>query len=59
MRNNIEEERKARERANSFEDLQKKQNRLALLQRDSSGRYVNDIAELQEEINSDQQDLAD
>lgn len=59
VRNNIEEERKARERANSFEDLQKKQNRLALLQRDSSGRYVNDIAELQEEINSDQQDLAD
>lgn len=59
VRNNIEEERKARERANSFEDLQKKQNRLALLQRDSSGRYVNNIAELQEEINSDQQDLAD
>lgn len=59
VRNNIEEERKARERANSFEDLQKKQNRLALLQRDSSGRYANDIAELQEEINSDQQDLAD
>lgn len=59
VRNNIEEERKARERANNFEDLQKKQNRLALLQRDSSGRYANDIAELQEEINSDQQDLAD
>ena len=59
VRNNIEEERKARERANSFEDLQKKQSRLALLQRDSSGRYVNDIAELQEEINQDQQDLAD
>ena len=59
VRNNIEEERKARERANSFEDLQKKQSRLALLQRDSSGRYANDIAELQEEINSDQQDLAD
>lgn len=59
VRNNIEEERKARERANSFEDLQKKQNRLALLQRDSSGRYANDIAELQEEINQDQQDLAD
>ena len=59
VRNNIEEERKARERANSFEDLQKKQSRLALLQRDSSGRYANDIAELQEEINQDQQDLAD
>lgn len=59
IRNNIEEERKARERANSFEDLQKKQSRLALLQRDSSGRYANDIAELQEEINSEQQDLAD
>lgn len=59
VRNNIEEERKARERTNSFEDLQKKQNRLALLQRDSSGRYANDIAALQEEINSDQQDLAD
>lgn len=59
VRNNIEEERKARERANNFEDLQKKQSRLSLLQRDSSGRYANDIAELQEEINSDQQDLAD
>lgn len=59
VRNNIEEERKARERANSFEDLQKKQSRLALLQRDSSGRYANDIAELQKEINQDQQDLAD
>lgn len=59
VRNNIEEERKARDRANSFEDLQKKQSRLALLQRDSSGRYANDIAELQEEINQDQQDLAD
>lgn len=59
VRNNIEEERKARERANSFEDLQKKQSRLSLLQRDSSGRYANDIAELQEEINSEQQDLAD
>lgn len=59
VRNNIEEERNARERANSFEDLSKKQSRLALLQRDTSGRYANEIESLQEEIDDAQQELAD
>lgn len=59
VRQNIEEERRARDRVNSFDELSQKQSRLALLQRDTSGRYANDIAELEKDIQDQQQDLAD
>ena len=59
VRENIEAERKARDRANTFEDLSKKQSKLALLQRDTSGLYANEISSLQEEIDQTQQELAD
>ena len=59
VKRNIEEERKARERSQAFEDLAKKQSRLALLQRDTSGMYANEIAKLQSEIDEDQQNMAD
>ena len=59
VRKNIEEERKARDRANAYEELAQKQRRLALLQRDSSGRYDMEIQGLQEEIAQAQQNLAD
>ena len=59
VRKNIEEERKVRDRANAYEELAQKQRRLALLQRDSSGRYDMEIQGLQEEIAQAQQNLAD
>lgn len=59
VRKNIEAERDARDKANSYEDLSKKQKRLSLLQRDTSGRYSGEIQSLQEEIANAQQELAD
>lgn len=59
VKKNIDEERKAREKADSYEEISKKQKRLALLQRDTSGRYDTEIASLQEEIANSQQDMAD
>lgn len=59
VRKNIEAERDARDKANSYEDLSKKQKRLSLLQRDTSGRYSSEIQSLQEEIANAQQELAD
>lgn len=59
VRKNIEAERDARDKANNYEDLSKKQKRLSLLQRDTSGRYSSEIQSLQEEIANAQQELAD
>ena len=59
VRKNIEAERDARDKANNYEELSKKQKRLSLLQRDTSGRYSSEVQSLQEEIANAQQELAD
>lgn len=59
VRRNIEAERKARQKAKSYEDIADKQKRLALLERDTSGRYTSEVLQLREEIGQSQQDMAD
>lgn len=59
LKKNVEERRRLRDRDKSYESLAEKQRKLSLLKRDSSGAYANQIASLQDEINSLQQDLAD
>ena len=59
VRKNIEAERKARQKAKSYEDIADKQKRLALLERDTSGRYTSEVLQLREEIGQSQQDMAD
>lgn len=55
----IDEERSAREDAKKAEDLAQKQRRLAILQRDTSGLYATEAAQLQEQIAQDQQSARD
>lgn len=55
----IDEERAAREDSAKAEDLLQKQRRLAILQRDTSGLYATEAAQLQEQIAKDQQDARD
>lgn len=59
LRKNIEARRTARDRENDVEDITKKQKRLAMLMRDTSGRNAGEIADLQKEIQDAQQDLID
>lgn len=59
LRKNIEARRKARDRENDVEEIVKKQKRLAMLMRDSSGRNAGEIADLQKEIQDAQQDVID
>lgn len=59
VRDNIEEERNLRDTEKEYEDLEEQQRRLALLERDTSGRYDSEIAELREEIAETQQGLGD
>ena len=59
LRKNIEARRKARDRENDVEEIVKKQKRLAMLMRDSSGRNAGEIADLQKEIQNAQQDVID
>lgn len=59
LRKNIEARRAARDRENDVEDITKKQKRLAMLMRDTSGRNAGEIADLQKEIQDAQQDLID
>ena len=59
VRRNIDAERKARQKARTYEDLADKQKRLAMLERDTSGRYTNEVLQLREEIGQTQQDMAD
>lgn len=59
VRKNIEAERKIRQKVKSYEDIADKQKRLALLERDTSGRYTSEVLQLREEIGQSQQDMAD
>ena len=59
LRKNIEARRKARDRENDVDEIVKKQKRLAMLMRDSSGRNAGEIADLQKEIQNAQQDVID
>lgn len=59
LRKNIEARRDARNRENDVEDIAKKQKRLNMLMRDTSGRNASEIADLQKEIADAQQDLID
>ena len=59
LRKNIEARRKARDRENDVEEIVKKQKRLAMLMRDSSGRNAGEIVDLQKEIQDAQQDVID
>ena len=59
LRKNIEARRKARDRENDVDEIVKKQKRLAMLMRDSSGRNAGEIADLQKEIQNAQQDIID
>lgn len=59
LRKNIEARRAARDRENDVEDITKKQKRLAMLMRDTSGRNAGEIADLQKEIQDAQQNLID
>ncbi len=59
LRDNIDKRRKARDKEESYSDLAKKEKRLALLKRDTSGIYASEILALEEEITQQRQDLAD
>ena len=59
LRKNIDARRKARDRENDVEEIVKKQKRLAMLMRDSSGRNAGEIVDLQKEIQDAQQDVID
>lgn len=59
LRKNIEARRAARDRENDVEDITKKQKRLAMLMRDTSGRNAGEIADLQKEIQDAQQNIID
>lgn len=59
LRKNIDARRKARDRENDVDEIVKKQKRLAMLMRDSSGRNAGEIADLQKEIQNAQQDVID
>lgn len=59
LRKNIEARRAARDRENDVEDITKKQKRLAMLMRDTSGRNAGEIADLRKEIQDAQQNLID
>lgn len=59
LRKNIDARRKARDRENDVDEIVKKQKRLAMLMRDSSGRNAGEIADLQKEIQDAQQDVID
>jgi len=55
----IDEERRAREQENARQDIEEKQRRLALLQRDSSDANALEIKKLQDEIAQDQENYTD
>lgn len=59
LRKNIEARRDARDRENDVEEITKKQKRLNMLMRDTSGRNASEIVDLQKEIEDAQQDLID
>lgn len=59
LRKNLQKQRDLRNTENEEEELVKLERRLALLKRDTSGIYANDILELEEEIADKRQSIAD
>lgn len=55
----IDKQRKLREQANQWDDLQTKEKKLALMQRDTSGANASEINSLQKEIENDREQLLD
>lgn len=59
LRENIQKQRDLRNQEDEQKELEKMEKRLALLRRDTSGIYANEIAQLEEEITQKRQDMAD
>ena len=59
LQKSIDKQRKLREQANSYDDLEKDEKRLALLERDTSGANAAEIAALKEQIKNARQSLVD
>ena len=59
VKDNIDQERKAREESNKQKSYQQSLQRMQLLQQDTSGAYRNEIAQLGKEIEDKRQELYD
>ena len=59
LKANIQKQRDLRNQKDEEEELSKMEKRLALLRRDTSGIYANEIIQLEEEIAQKRQDMAD
>ena len=59
LKDNIDKRREARDKEKDYNDLAKKEKRLALLKRDTSGVYGAEILSLEEEIAQSRQELSD
>ena len=59
LKDNIDKRRRARDKETDYSDLAKKEKRLALLKRDTSGVYGAEILSLEEEIAQTRRELSD
>lgn len=59
LKDAIEKQRKLREQENSFEDLAKKERKLSLMRRDTSGANEVEVRNLEDEIQKDREQLLD
>ena len=59
LQKSIDKQRQLRDQANSYDDLEKQEKRLALLERDTSGANAAEIAALKEQIKDARQSLVD
>lgn len=59
LQSSIDQQRQARENANTESDIAEKQRRIALLKRDTSGSYALEIKQLEEDIKAAQEDYTD
>jgi TP901 family phage tail tape measure protein len=59
LQKTIDKQRELRDQSESEDSLAEKQKKLAILQRDTSGKYASQIKQLQEEITDEAQTLAD
>lgn len=59
LQKSIDKQRKLRDQAKSYDDLEKDEKRLALLERDTSGANAAEIAALREQIKNSRQNLVD
>jgi len=55
LKDAIEKQRKLREQENSFEDLAKKERKLSLMRRDTSGANEVEVRNLEDEIQKDRE----